>query len=239
MESYQNIKKQKKRTVIILSFILIAGSSWGVYHNFGQIAFTIAKHWNYTLLASTVVNGDRVELWKQSTDDPYFWKFLMVATTPTGQFLDVTMGQFNSSGRPFYQNQRYMALAASNFLCLDETFFVYDAQVRQFNRYSAWDHVHPGFVIQDHNIYFSSCKTPQPVIRIDMMTGEERRFGDPAPQGASFYVQNGKVLIQGTDGLVYEIGQERLVPSSISLKDHSPTANDFQSICLVEEYLNP
>ncbi len=107
MASYQNIKKQKKRTIIMLSFILIAASSWGVYRNLGLITFTIAKHWDYTRFAATVVNGDRVELWKQSTDDPHFWKFLMVATSPTGQFLDVTMGQFNSSVRPFYQNQRY------------------------------------------------------------------------------------------------------------------------------------
>jgi len=190
----------------------------------------------YEMSARAVVGGDILEFWKEATGDS-FGKFLIAARDPCGRFIGFCAGEFVSSCRPYYQDGRYGVLAASTGLGKEpNVFFVYDSLGKRFMTHAVGDHVHEGFVIVGDELFFSSCKTPGPVCRVDLQTGQQALFGQPAPQGAQFYVQNDTVLIIGTDKGVYAIQGRSLVPSAEDLSARQPTAMSFDAIRVRSDY---
>jgi len=193
----------------------------------------------YELSARAVVGGDILEFWKEATGNA-FGRFLIAAREPSGRFIGFGTGEFVCSSRPYYQDDRYAALAASTGLGKErDVFFVYDSLRKRFTTHAVGDHVHEGLVIVGDELFFSSCKTPEPVCRVDLLTGEQALFGHPAPQGAQFYVQGDTVLIIGADKKTYAIEGRSLVPRAEDLSARQPTAVSFDAIRVGSDYDEP
>ena len=112
-------------------------------------------------------------------------------------------------------------------------FFVYDSNSKKFTEYStdkSVTHVHKNILIAGNNVYFSSCKTPFPVGRLDLTNGKFRMFGKPAPQGAVFYLKESNVFIKGLDGKIYRVDESQLTRSKTKLSTKNIVEMSFEDI---------
>ena len=208
-----------------------------------QTTFDEAKRQgDYQLVATTTVGVDRVDVWQQLTGsgEADLGAFLIAAVSPSGEVIDFRSGQFVIKRRPFFQDSRYVALMAGSGLDEERaTFFVYDARSRKFlvgsvDELISGCGVHDNILVVEDVAFFASCKTPTPLGRLDLKTGEVTTFGLPAPQGASFYVVGSDVLVKGSDQRVYRIDEEELVEVDTQIhKDHISEAH-FDAIVIDE-----
>ncbi|HDZ21834.1 MAG TPA: hypothetical protein ENH78_11140 [Phycisphaerae bacterium] len=205
-----------------------------------QAAFEETKQQgNYQLIASTAIDGDRVEVWGEAREpgNLRFGRFLMAAVAQSGDLLDFCAGEFVSSSIPFFQSPRYVALVASVGLGKErEVFFVYDARSKKFLTCSVDEFVdcgvHKNILIVGDIAFFASCKTPTPVGRLVLTTKEVTMFGTPAPQGASFYLVGSDVFVKGHDQRVHRVDEEGLIEVDTQVREDQITEMDFDAIMI-------
>jgi hypothetical protein len=207
-----------------------------------QQAFETAKQQGaYQLIAATKIGDDQVEIWKAASQsgDAAFGPFLMAAIGPSGECLDFCHGDFRSSTRPFFQSARYVALVASTGLEHErDVFFIYDAQSHCFSKHPVdkfVPHVHENIVVVGAAVFFAACKSPKPVGRLDLTTGEVTTFGSPAPQSGNFYVSGADVLVRGTDQKTYRIDATNLTRVDDPLPSGPPTQMGFDALLIRPE----
>ncbi|MCY2930079.1 MAG: WD40 repeat domain-containing protein [Planctomycetota bacterium] len=183
----------------------------------------------YQLTAVARLGGQRVEFLEGNVPKDPIIPLLMVAREEDGQFIDFATSQINTTARPFCRSDRYVALATYSTGAPDG-FLIYDSHARRFLARKLTDHVHDGCVIVGDSLFFSSCKTPQPILRLDILTGGAKAFGSPAAQGAAFHVIGPRVYTTGDDGKAYSIDPDRLTPAPVDLKNQPPTKMNYPTL---------
>ncbi len=227
------------RVVLMIGLAIATGCSRS---NPKQAIFEETKRQgNYQLIASTTIDGDRIEFWKDSTesDDSCCDRFLMAAVDQSGDLLDFCAGEFVSSVRPFFQSPRYVALVASIGLGKErEVFFVYDAQLKKFFTHSVEEfvpHVHNNILIVGKVVFFASCKTTTPVGRLHLTTGQVIMFDNPEPQCAEFYLVGSDVLIKGINDRIYKVDGKKLIQVDTTISTDQITQMSFEKILIKRE----